>query len=140
MCTALVVREEYWDKQLEICAKIRGFDINRQQIEHMKVLIIDFARDIGTYLKTIVDAAVEAFSEMAIVIKEGVTKTMEELSRLFKECEIMGTDDFDLVCDKLENRMLYLNRQNCIRQEQYYKAQFKLAKVNYNIMNHDRRC
>ena len=50
------------------------------------------------------------------------------------------TSDFDTICDKLENRMLYLNRQECIRSEQYYKSQCRLAKMNYNIMHHDRRC
>lgn len=140
MSTALVVREEYWNKQLEICAKLRGIDFDQKTIEDMKVVIIDFATGIGGYLKVLIDTAIEAFSEMTIVIKTAITKTIERLSELFKECEIVDTDDFDLICNKLENRILYLNRQNCIRQEQYYKAQFKLVKVNYNIMNHDRRC
>lgn len=140
MCTALVVRDEYWKQQLDICAQLSGVKIDRKQIDRLMVVMIDYATVIGKYLAHLIDVAIEAFNEMTIIIKDSVQTTIEALSELFKQCELSGTDDFDTVCDKLENRMVYLNRQNCIRQEQYYKAQFKLVKVNYNIMNHDRRC
>lgn len=140
MCTALVVREEYWDRQIEICAKLQGIKLNYQQIERIKVCIIDFAECVGKCFRMMFDVCVEVFTNMAIIIKDSISDILETLTKLFEKCEITSEDSFDMVCDKLENRMIYLNRQNCIKQEQYYKAQFKLAKVNYNIMNHDRRC
>lgn len=83
-----------------------------------------------------VDVCVQVFNAFKDTLKE----TIESLSKLFKSCEITPDDYFDMICDKFENKMVYLNRQNCIKQEQYYKTQFKLAKVNYNIMKYDKRC
>lgn len=142
MCTALVVREEYWDRQLITFAKIRGIDVNfnKDTLRELKVALVDVGTRMIHCLREVLLEISEAFGKVVVIIKDSLLETMEAISKCFKSCEITSDDDFDVVCDKLENRMVYLNRQNCIKQEQYYKAQFKLAKVNYNIMNHDRRC
>lgn len=136
MCTSLVVREEYWYRQIRICSNLCGYRLSKIQIECVKRMFEDSYRKIIICIRELVDVCIQAFS----VFKDTLKETIESLSKTFKNCEITPDDDFDMVCDKLENRMVYLNWQNCINQEQYYKAQFKLAKVNYNIMNHDRRC
>lgn len=136
MCTALVVREEYWDRQVKVCANLCGYRLSKIQIDVVKRIFEDCCRKVVVYIRELVDVCIQVFNAFKDTLKE----TIESLSKLFKSCEITPDDDFDVVCDKLENKMVYLNRQNCIKQEQYYKAQFKLAKVNYNIMKHDRRC
>lgn len=140
MCTALVVREEYWDNQFRVYLKLRGITLSQYQLEKVKVIITDFSVKVAQCLKEIVDMLVDVFGQIFIYIKDTVYDTLATLSKFVDECEITPKDGFETVCDKLENRMLYLNRQNCIKQEQYYKSQFKLAKMNYNVMNHDRRC
>lgn len=124
---ALVVREEFWDQQLKVYAQLRGIKLDKEQIDRMVVVIVDFGKKVGE--------AIIRLSE-----KDTVKDTIEALKKFVDECEITFDDDFDTICDKLENRMLYLNRQEYIRSEQYYKSQFRLAKMNYNIMHHDRRC
>lgn len=140
MCTALVVREEYWDNQFRVYLKLRGITLSQYQLEKVKVIITDFSVKVAQCLKEIADMLVDVFGQIFIYIKDTVYDTLTTLSKFVDECEITPKDGFETVCDKLENRMLYLNRQNCIKQEQYYKSQFKLAKMNYNVMNHDRRC
>ena len=140
MCTALVVREEYWDNQFRVYLKLRGITLSQYQLEKVKVIITDFLVKVAQCLKEIADMLVDVFGQIFIYIKDTVYDTLATLSKFVDECEITPKDGFETVCDKLENRTLYLNRQNCIKQEQYYKSQFKLAKMNYNVMNHDRRC
>ena len=140
MCTALVVREEYWDNQFRVYLKLRGITLSQYQLEKVKVIITDFSVKVAQCLKEIADMLVDVFGQIFIYIKATVYDTLATLSKFVDECEITPKDGFETVCDKLENRTLYLNRQNCIKQEQYYKSQFKLAKMNYNVMNHDRRC
>ena len=140
MCTALVVREEYWDNQFRVYLKLRGITLSQYQLEKVKVIITDFSVKVAQCLKEIADMLVDVFGQIFIYIKDTVYDTLATLSKFVDECEITPKDGFETVCDKLENMTLYLNRQNCIKQEQYYKSQFKLAKMNYNVMNHDRRC
>ena len=140
MCTALVVREEYWDNQFRVYLKLRGITLSQYQLEKVKVIITDFSVKVAQCLKEIADMLVDVFGQIFIYIKDTVYDTLATLSKFVDECEITPKDGFETVCDKRENRTLYLNRQNCIKQEQYYKSQFKLAKMNYNVMNHDRRC
>lgn len=138
MCTALVVREEYWDRQLITFAKIGGIDINfnKDTLRELKVALVDA----GTRMICCLSEALLEISEVFVKVLDSLLETMEAVSKYFKNCEIIPDDDFDVACDKFKNRMVYFNRQNCIKQEQYYKTQFKLAKANYNMMNHDRRC
>lgn len=131
MSMALVVREDYWNKQFEICAKLIGIDIDHRTIEHMKAIITDYVETISKCLRNFVEVLVEVFNKVIVIIKDKISSVLEDILELFKVCDN----------SRLENRMLYtFNWQNCIRQEKYYKTQFKLNKVNYNIMNHDRRC
>lgn len=133
MCTELIVREEYWDRQIKVCANLCGYKLSKIQIDAVKRIFEDCCRKIVACIRELVDICTQVFKDI-------LKKTFESLSKLFKSCEITTGDDFDTICDKLENKMLYLNRQEYIKQEQYYKEQFKMAKVNYNIMNHNRRC
>lgn len=140
MCTSLVVREEYWDKQIEIYVKIMGIDINRQQVEYMKVHIIDFAEYISECVRQASNVYIDAIQKMVVIIKDSISAVTEAFQKLFKECKITSQDDFVTIYDKLENWVVYLNRQKYIKMERYYKLCFSLIKINYNIMNHDKRC
>lgn len=137
---ALVVREEFWDRQLRVYAQFRGIKLGKQQIDHMVVIIVDFAKKVGEAIIRLSEILYESFEKARLSVKDTVKDTIEALKKFVDECDITFDDDFDTMCDKLENRMLYLNKQECIRNERYYKLQFRLAKMNYNIMYHDRRC
>jgi hypothetical protein len=133
---ALVVREEFWDQQLKIYAQLRGIKLDKQQIDRVIVIIVDFGKKVGEAIIRLSEILYESFEKAWLSVKD----TIEALKKFVDECEITFDDDFDTICDKLENRMLYLNRQEYIRSEQYYKSQFRLTKMNYNILHHDRRC
>ena len=137
---ALVVREEFWDQQLKVYAQFRGIKLDKQQIDRVIAVIVDFADKVGEAIIRLSEILYESFEKAWLSVKDTVKDTIEALKKFVDECKITFDDDFDTICDKLENRMLYLNRQECIRSEQYYKSQFRLAKMNYNIMYHDRRC
>ena len=137
---ALVVREEFWDQQVRIYSQLRGIKLDKQQIDRMVVVIVDFGKKVGEAIIRLSEILYESFEKAWLSVKDSVKGTIEALKKFVDECEITFDDDFDTICDKLENRMLYLNRQECIRNEWYYKSQFRLAKMNYNIMHHDRRC
>lgn len=136
MCTALVVREEYWYRQIKVCANLCGYRLSKIQIDAVKIIFEDYCRKVVVYIRELADICIQVFNAFKDTLKE----TIESLLKLFKSCEITPDDGFDTTCDKFENRMVYLNRQDCIKHEQYYKAQFKLIKDMHNIMNHDRRC
>lgn len=140
MCNALVVREEYWDRQLDIMVKVFNIGINTDIIKRWCKVCENLVYAVCENIQQWIEIMVKVGKILIEDIQKGFKLVFDALSKLFKECDITSADDFDLVCDKLENRVLYLNWQNCIRQEQYYKSQFKLVKVNYNIMNHNRRC
>lgn len=140
MCTALIVRDEYWDRQVDI--KISLFNLGDKK-DVIKLWLksclnlVDFvSRKIGEWINTMIQAAKILFGE----IKESWQQACNALSKLFKECDITSEDDFNSFCDKLENKMLFENRKEYIGREQYYKSQFKLIKMNYNVMNHEKRC
>lgn len=137
---ALVVREEFWDQQLRIYSQLLGIKLDKQQIDRVVVVIVDFAEKVGEAIIRLSEILYESFEKAWLSVKDSVKDTIEALKKFVDECEITFDDDFDTICDKLENRMLYLNRQEYIRNEQYYKSQFRLAKMNYNILHHDRRC
>ena len=137
---ALVVREEFWDQQLKIYAQLRGVKLDKEQIDRMVVVIVDFGKKVGEAIIRLSEILYESLEKAWLSVKNSVKDTIEALKKFVDECEITFDDDFDTICDKLENRMLYLNRQKYIRSEQYYKLQFRLAKMNYNILHHDRRC
>ena len=137
---ALVVREEFWEQQLKVYAQLRGIKLDKQQIDRMVVVIVDFGKKVGEAIIRLSEILYESFEKAWLSVKDTVKDTIEALKKFVDECKITFDDDFDTICDKLENRMLYLNRQECIRNERYYKLQFRLAKMNYNILHHDRRC
>lgn len=140
MCTALIVRDEYWDRQVDI--KISLFNLGDKK-DVIKLWLksclnlVDFvSRKIGEWINIMIQVAKILLGE----IKESWQQACNALSKLFKECDITSEDDFNSFCDKLENKMLFENRKEYIRREQYYKSQFKLIKMNYNVMNHEKRC
>ena len=129
---ALVVREEFWKQQFKVYTQLRGIKLDKKQIDHVVVIIVDFAEKVREAIIRLSEILYESFEKAWIYVKDSVKDTIEALKKF--------VDDFDTICDKLENRMLYLNGQERIRSEQYYKSQFRLAKMNYNILHHDRRC
>lgn len=140
MCTALVVREDYWRDYFWREAEIRGIKITRYQFERAITWCYDFAERVGEAIRKIIDAFTEAMSYVAIALRDSFGSLIEALRNSFDKLDIEPFDDFDVVCDKIEARAIYLNRKESIRREQYYRNCFKLAKMNYNIQHHDRRC
>ena len=139
-CYALVVREEFWDRQLRIYTQLCNIKLDKKQIDRIVIVIVELAKKAGEAIVRLLELSYECFEKAWVCIKDTVKDAIEALKKFVDECEITFDDDFDTICDKLENRMLYLNRQECIRSELYYKSQFRLAKMNYNVLHHDRRC
>jgi hypothetical protein len=139
-CYELVVREEYWDMQINTYMQIRGVNLDIQHLKVLKVLIVDYGKRVWEAVQEYAQQVVELFSQMFEAIKDSFVNVVETLKGFIKLCELTFDDDFDVICDKLENKVLYLNKQEYIRNEQYYKRQYKLAKMTYNILHHDRRC
>lgn len=139
-CYELVVREEFWDRQLKVRMQLCNIKLDKKQIDHVVVLVVGFAEKVGEAIIRLSEILYESFERVWLSVKDTVADTIKALKKFVDECEITSDDDFDTICDKLENRMLYLNRRECIRNERYYKLQFRLVKMNYNIMHHDMRC
>ena len=139
-CYALVVREEFWDRQLRIYTQLYNIKLDKKKIDRIVIVIVELAKKAGEAAARLLELLCECFEKAWVCIKDNIADTLEAMKKFVDECKITFDDDFDTICDKLENRMLYLNRQGCIRSEQYYKSQFRLAKMNYNILHHDRRC
>ena len=139
-CYALVVREEFWDRQLRIYTQLYNIKLDKKNIDRIVIVIVELAKKAGEAAARLLELLCECFEKAWMCIKDTVKDTIEALKKFVDECKITFDDDFGTICDKLENRMLYLNKQEHIRNEQYYKSQFRLAKMNYNIMYHDRRC
>ena len=133
----LVVQEDFWEQQLRIYSQLRGIKLGNQQIGRM---VVDFGKKVSEAIIRLSEILYESFEKAWLYVKDSVKDTIEALKKFIDECDITFDDDFDTICDKLENRMPYLNRQEHIRSEQYYKSQFRLAKMHYNILHHDRRC
>ena len=139
-CYALVVREEFWDRQLRIYTQLCNIKLDKKKIDSIAIVIVELTKKAGEAAARLLELLCECFEKALVCIKDNIADTIEAMKKFVDECKITFDDDFDTICDKLENRMLYLNRQEHIRSEQYYKSQFRLAKMNYNIMYHDRRC
>ena len=139
-CYALVVREEFWDRQLRIYTQLYNIKLDKKKIDRIVVVIVELAKKAGEAAARLLELLCECFEKAWMCIKDNIADALEAMKKFVDECKITFDDDFDTICDKLENRMLYLNRQEYIRSEQYYKSQFRLAKMNYNILHHDRRC
>ena len=118
---ALVVQEDFWEQQLRIYSQLRGIKLYKQQIYRMVFGTVDFVKKVGEAIIRLSEILYKSFEKVLLSVKDSIKDIIEALN-------------------KLENRMLYLNRQECIRSEQYYKSQFRLVKMSYNIMYHDRRC
>ena len=139
-CYALVVREEFWDRQLRIYTQLYNIKLDKKNIDRIVIVIVELAKKAGEAAARLLELLCECFEKAWMCIKDNIADTLEAMKKFVDECKITFDDDFDTICDKLENRMLYLNRQEHIRSEQYYKSQFRLAKINYNVLHHDRRC
>ena len=139
-CYALVVREEFWDRQLRIYTQLYNIKLDKKNIDRIVIVIVELAKKAGEAAARLLELLCECFEKAWMCIKDNIADTLEAMKKFVDECKITFDDDFVVMCDKLENRMLYLNRQEYIRSEQYYKSQFRLAKINYNVLHHDRRC
>lgn len=140
MCTALVVRDQYWQSVLDFQCKMANIEpIKLDEVRRIKNVIILWAEEVGKAIRRVLDIIWDAIGEIAIVFEDTVEKTLASLQRLWDECHIEPFDDPDIILDKLENRFMYLHQQQSIREQQYYRNCFKLAKMHPCIMNHDRR-
>lgn len=138
MCTALVVRDDYWRQQRRVTAELTGIDY--EYLERLHTTLKEIAYEVGKAIRQVLDAFVEAFKKACVYLGDTVSGLAEMLGKLAEKMELDKDDDYFTVCDKFENRLLYLERKQSIQREQYYKNCFKLAKMNYNIQHHDRRC
>lgn len=138
MCTALVVRDDYWRQQRRVTAELTGIDY--EYLERLHTTLKEIAYEVGKAIRQVLDAFAEAFKKACVYLGDTVSSLAEMLGKLAEKMELDKDDDYFTVCDKFENRLLYLERKQSIQREQYYKNCFKLAKMNYNIQHHDRRC
>lgn len=137
MCTALVVREEFWDKQLYVKLKLFKIDIEFDTLERYVKYWKYRLRDLVLEIERQMDIMFDICKILAQYIKGGLCEAFEELAKCL---EYTFTSDDSSSVPFRKNRQNY-NCRNClVGQNQYYKSQFRLTKMNYNVMNHDRRC
>lgn len=140
MCTALVVREDYWRGYFKNEMLLRTGYIDHNKLDNFvrwSCLLMD---NIADYIRRICKAIIAAAQKVVVFVHDKFEDLAEALKTFYDASDIYPTDDFYIICDKLENRMIYLERKASIRREQYYKNCFKLAKMNYALINHDRKC
>lgn len=138
MSTELVVRDEYWERQQRILAELCGVD--NEEIERIKIAIINVAESVAKYIQRIIDAFNKAIVVVSDVFANTFDTLCEKIKNLLDYVGISESDDYFTICDKFENYAVYVERKYGIQKEQYYKNCFKIAKMNYAIRNHDRRC
>ena len=102
---ALVVREDFWEQQLRIYSQLRGIKLDKQQIDRMVVVIVDFGKKVSEAIIRLSEILYESFEKAWLSVKDTVKDTIETLKKFVDDCEITFDDDFDTICDKLENRM-----------------------------------
>lgn len=135
MCTSLVVREEFWDLQLDTRLRMLGVssvtaDTIKMWSNACRNLVYDMMDRMQEWLEIMASVGKVIFEG----IEHGVRGMLDALRRLLEECDVCT------MCGRVAPGSLYCNQYSCIRQEQYYKSYFKLVKPSYNIMGHDRRC
>lgn len=140
MCTALVVREDYWRDYLWRETQLRGINVIRIQYVKMHKYLVEVAENAAEVTKKVLDAFKEAMNEVFIIVRDNLLDLINKITSFVDVLELEPFDDFGTVYDKIEARAVYLNRKESIRREQYYHDCFKLVKINYNIQHHDRRC
>lgn len=142
MCTALVVYED-WHKlqarqQMKMMLRCRGITVSDEQLERLNSWI----DSVKEAIRRASDALMELFKELSEALEPTLHRVVDSLKEFFDDLDLNSYDDDDkeTVLLKCNNRYSYLHTKQYIAQKQYYDNQFKLAKMNYAIRNHDRRC
>lgn len=138
MCTALVVYDEYWARQQRTLAELCGVD--NDYVERVKIAIVSAAQKAGEYIREILKQFTDACVVVGKILSETFGSLCDALAKLLDEVGITEADDYFTICDKFENYAIYAERKYSIAREQYYRNCFKLARINYAVRNHDRRC
>lgn len=138
MCTALVVYDEYWARQQRTLAELCGVD--NDYVERVKVAFIHAAEIAGKALAEFAELVGSALRIALNSFEEQMQKLADAVAKLLDDVGITKADDYFTICDKFENYAIYAERKQMIAREQYYRNCFKLARINYAVRNHDRRC
>lgn len=140
MCTALVVYED-WHKlqarqQMKMMLRCRGITVSDEQLERLNSWI----DSVKEAIRRASDALMELFKKLSEALEPALHRVVDSLKEFFDDLDLNSYDDKETVLLKCNNRYSYLYTKQYIAQKQYYDNQFKLAKMNYAIRNHDRRC
>lgn len=140
MCVALVVYED-WHKlqarqQMKMMLRCRGITVSDEQLERLNSWI----DSVKEAIRRASDALMELFKELSEALEPTLRRVVDSLKEFFDDLGLNSYDDKETVLLKCNNRYSYLHTKQYIAQKQYYDNQFKLAKMNYAIRNHDRRC
>lgn len=140
MCTALVVYED-WHKlqarqQMKMMLRCRGITVSDEQLERLNSWI-DSVKEV---IRRAADALMELFKKLSEALEPTLHRVVDSLKEFFDDLDLNSYDDKETVLLKCNNRYSYSHTKQYIAQKQYYKNCFKLAKVNYAVRNHDRRC
>lgn len=140
MCTALVVYED-WHKlqarqQMKMMLRCRGITVSDEQLKRLNSWI----DSVKEAIRRASDALMELFKKLSEALEPTLHRVVDSLKEFFDDLDLNSYDDKETVLLKCNNRYGYLHTKQYIAQKQYYDNQFKLAKMNYVIRNHDRRC
>lgn len=137
-CTALVVREDYWQGVLDFQCRIRGIQtMTLDELERCKNIIIHLAELASKAIRQLIDVMAQFANELVIVVKDTLSETIAALSRFMDELE--PSDDYNTILNKMKNRWMYVQEQKAIKERQYIKNCFKLARMHPCIKNHVRK-
>ena len=135
-CTALVVYED-WHKlqarqQIKMMLRCRGITMSDEQLERLNA----WMDGVKEAIHIAADALMELFKKLSEALEPTLHRVANSLKEFFDSLDLSSHDDSDTVLMKRYNRYNYLYTKQYIAQKQYYKNQFKLAKMHICIVNH----
>lgn len=130
METALIVREEYWDRVIVTCEEIRGITITDSQ----RKTLIDWSERTVSIVQDCVEKIIEKFvifiKNMSNVLMN-LSDALRKLREIFDDLYLSDCD-YDKAIERIERRYFQLRAGRFIRENRYYHNCFKIYKQKYN--------
>ena len=135
-CTALVVRDQYWEQYKINWLAIRGIKmpagVTTEDLERVWDMVAGAIQRAVEAIKKVVDALVEEF----VPVVQCAADIVGRLRQLFDDANVSSNDLPDIIVDKFHNHFNYLENKRWIKERQYYDRQFQLVRMHVCIQNH----